>query len=128
MAHKPLQVGHHYKFNSNYALLDFFPSIVLFLRTPLVPHEEGLLKRNWPPKSVDHGVQRLLPLAPPMGWRRPNPAYRHHPHTMGKRCYAWFGRRLCQGQVMRYNILHIKKVLDFLNPTGREFFFSLERT
>jgi hypothetical protein len=38
---------------------------------------------NWPEKLANHGVRQLLPLAPPMGQRRPNQAYRPHPHIMG---------------------------------------------
>jgi hypothetical protein len=72
-----------YELNPNYASLDFPPLYFTIPTYTSRTHEEGLLKRNWPPKSADHGVQLLLPLAPPMGWRRPNPAYRRHPHTMG---------------------------------------------
>ena len=30
-------------------------------------------------KLANHGIRRFLPLAPPMGWRRPTQAYWRHP-------------------------------------------------
>ncbi len=61
----------------------FFSCFVLVLRSALHTIFTLALRHNRPKKSTDHGVQRLLPLALPMGWRRPNPAYCRHPHTMG---------------------------------------------
>ena len=73
-----------YKYNLYCALLVTFfcvlyLSYVAVLRKTLTPP----LMHNRPKKLANHGVQRLLPIALPMGWRCPNPAHRPHPHTIG---------------------------------------------
>ena len=59
---------------------------LLQLRTKLRPH---------------HGGQRLWPIPSPGACRRPSPARRCHPHTMGDATYTWFWRNPSGGRVAR---------------------------
>jgi hypothetical protein len=83
-----------------FASKDFFSSSVLFLRRSLAPRQEGLLTRDWPKKSANHGSWRLLPPASPMGWWRPNQVHPPHTHIMGGDACAWFGRPTRPGRVI----------------------------
>ena len=49
----------------------------------------------------NHGGQRLWPIPSPGACRRPSPARRCHPHTMGDATYAWFWRNPSGGRVAR---------------------------
>ncbi len=71
----------------------------------------------WPEKSADHGSQRLLPLASPIGRRCPNHTYRPHPHIMGEHSYARW-HFTCRGQEIWYNrhrlnVLHYTRYYIF---------------
>ena len=70
----------------------------------------------WTKKSANHGVQRLLPIASPMGLQYPNKAHCHHPHIVGDVACAWFGRPMCGGRVIGFST-HIVKVLEFYTAT-----------
>ena len=89
----------------------FFCYFVLILRSALRTIYGSPAAHHWPEKSADHGSRRLLPLASPMGRRRPNHTYRPHPHIMGEHAYARFWHPTCRGQEIWYdrhrlNVLH----------------------
>ncbi len=69
-----------------------FNCTVSYVQSYLVP--KPLLRINYFANTgVNHGVRPLWPLPLPVTLRRPNPAHRRHPHTMGDGSCAWFGRR-----------------------------------
>jgi hypothetical protein len=88
----------NYKINPFCDALISFTHILLILRSGPTYGTNPPAASHLAHKSANHGSWRLLPLASPMGWRRPNQVHQPHPHIMGHDACAWFGCSTHWGQ------------------------------
>jgi hypothetical protein len=94
-------VLYSYKINPYCDTLVSFTHIILILRSDPTYDTNPPAASQLAQKLANYGSRRLLPLALPMGWRRPNQVHRLHPHIMGNDACAWFGRSTHWGQDIR---------------------------
>ena len=82
---------------------------VIILRSSPTYNTNPLTASQLAKKMANHGSRRLLPLALPMGWRRPNQVHRPHPNIMGM-VQAWVGQKR-----LKCDILRLFTMSDLLN-------------